>query len=574
MEMRMMVYSLIVNIAVLVIIANILSHVPAFQRSIQREHRSLREDFNLSIVFFAIIVVSTLMEIKTTSYSLNTRMIGTMAAGLLGGPVTGFFASMLGGIFVFFYTSPASLARSMAFSTVCCGLLGAGFYPYFQRGHWKYKDMVLLGAFAEVFEIFSLIRLTVSLKVAVNAIMGIAVPMILINSIGLVLFIANFNYVFLSQDAETSNQLRRFAEAAEKLVPLFDAGLDNTEKLREFASAMLDTFGYSGVMITDRNKIKVWEHHESGFPEEFSDALPRIAEDCMRSGTLFRMYEPYRDNTVWRKVLQENYSAAIPLTVLDETRGSLVIWVKRKWYQNTIDMEFLRILEMMIGFRLSARELKLQQQLRNQAEFKALQFQVNPHFLFNALNTISFVCREDSEKARKLMRVLASFFRYNLNADTYFVPFSGELEHVRDYLRIESARFEEKLQVEIELDHRKDIEVPVLILQPIVENAVRYGIGRDGVRYVGITSQDNAEGMEVTVEDHGKGFPEDVLQRIRAHRDPGDHIGLDNVNHRLISIYGADYGLLIESSENGSRVTLRFPFSREEMRNSYENRNY
>lgn len=85
MEMRMMVYSLIVNIAVLVIIANILSHVPAFQRSIQREHRSLREDFNLSIVFFAIIVVSTLMEIKTTSYSLNTRMIGTMAAGLLGG---------------------------------------------------------------------------------------------------------------------------------------------------------------------------------------------------------------------------------------------------------------------------------------------------------------------------------------------------------------------------------------------------------------------------------------------------------------------------------------------------------
>ena len=92
MEMRMMMYSLIVNIAVLVIIANILSHVPAFQRSIQREHRSLREDFNLSIVFFAIIVLSTLMEIKTTSYNLNTRMIGTMAAGLLGGPVTGFYA--------------------------------------------------------------------------------------------------------------------------------------------------------------------------------------------------------------------------------------------------------------------------------------------------------------------------------------------------------------------------------------------------------------------------------------------------------------------------------------------------
>lgn len=574
MEMRMMVYSLIVNIAVLVIIANILSHVPAFQRSIQREHRSLREDFFLSIVFFGIIVLSTLMEIKTSSYNLNTRMIGTMAAGLLGGPVTGFFASMLGGIFVFFYTDPASLARSMAFSTVCCGLLGAGFYPYFQRGHWKYKDMVLLGAFAEVFEVFALLRLTISLQVAVNAIIGIAVPMIVINSVGLVLFIANFNYVFLRQDAETSNQLRRFSEGAEKMVPLFDEGLNNTEKLREFASAMIHTFGYSGVMITDRDRIKVWEHHESGFPSEYIDALPRIAVDCMESGKLLRMYEPYGDNTVWRKVLQENYSAAIPLTVLDETRGSLVIWVKRKWYQNTIDLEFLRILEMMIGFCLSARELKLQQQLRNQAEFKALQFQVNPHFLFNALNTISFVCREDSEKARKLMRVLASFFRYNLSSDTYFLPFSREVEHVRDYLQIEAARFEEKLQVEIQLDHGKDPEVPVLILQPIVENAVRYGIGKDGVRYVGIESRDNGEVMEVSVTDHGKGFPEEVLHRIQNHLDPGNHIGLDNVNHRLISIYGADYGLRIESSTEGSKVILRFPNRKTGVEENYENRNY
>lgn len=560
MEMRMMVYSLIVNIAVLVIIANILSHVPVFQRSIQREHRSLRESFFLSIVFLAIIILSTLMEIKTSSYSLNTRMIGTMAAGLLGGPITGFFASMLGGAFVLFYTTPTSLARSMAFSTVCCGLLGAGFYPYFQRGRWKYMDMVLLGVFAEVFEVFALLRLTVSLKVAVNAIIDIAAPMIVINAVGLVLFIANFNYVFLRQDAETSTQLRRFSEGAEKLVPLFDEGLDNTEKLREFASAMIRTFGYSGVMITDRNKIKVWEHLSSGFPDEFTDALPRIAVDCMVSGSLYRMYEPYGDNTVWRKVLQENYSAAIPLTVLDETQGSLVIWVKRKWYQNTIDMEFLRILEMMIGFRLSARELKLQQQLRNQAEFKAMQFQVNPHFLFNALNTISFVCREDAEKARMLMRVLASFFRYNLNTDTYFLPISREMEHVQDYLQIESCRFEEKLQVEIALNHTKDIDVPVLILQPIVENAVRYGIGEDGIRYVGIQSRDNAEGMEISVEDHGNGFPEDVLLRIQENRDPGNHIGLDNVNHRLISIYGQDYGIRIESSTGGSRVTLRFPY--------------
>ena len=554
-----MIYSLFVNIAILIIIANILSHVPAFQRSIQREYRSLRENFLLSLVFFAIIVLSTVMDIETSSYSLNTRMIGTMASGLLGGPVTGFFSSMLGGAFVLIYTKPAALAKSLAFSTVCCGLLGAGFYPYFQRGHWKYRDMILLGVFAEVFEVFALIRMTVSLQIAVNAIIQIALPTILINSVGLVLFIANFSYVFLRQDAETSNQLRRFSEGAEQLVPLFEGGIEDTENLRKFALSLMDTFGYSGVMITDRKNIKVWEHSESGFPEENISNLPKIAEECMEKGQLIPLYKPYEQDSVWQKVLQDNYSAAIPLNVLQETRGSMVVWVKRKWFQNTNDLEFLRLLEMMIGFRLSERELQLQQQLRSQAEFKALQFQVNPHFLFNALNTISFVCREDAEKARKLMRVLASFFRYNLNSEAYMVPFSQEVNHVKNYLQIEAARFEDNLRVEFNLNHCGDLEVPVLILQPLVENAVKYGIDSNGVRYVSIDSRDVDWGMEVSVRDHGEGFPEAVMDRIHRHMDTGDHIGLDNVNQRMISIYGPEYGLDIESSGAGSCVILKFP---------------
>ena len=71
--------------------------------------------------------------------------------------------------------------------------------------------------------------------------------------------------------------------------------------------------------------------------------------------------------------------------------------------------------------------------------------------------------------------------------------------------------------------------------------------------------------MEVSVTDHGEGFPEEVLHRIQNHLDPGNHIGLDNVNHRLISIYGSDYGLRIESSTEGSKVTLRFPHRKTSM---------
>ena len=558
MKMQMMIYSLIVNIAILIIIANLLSHVPFFQRLVQRERRSLQEDFLLSLIFLAIIMFSTVMEIETSSYSLNTRMIGTMASGLLGGPVVGFISSMMSGAFVLFYTKPIAFAKSMAFSTVCCGLLGAGFYPYFQRGHWKYRDMILLGMFAEVFEIFALMRMTASLQVAFNAIAQIAIPTIFINSIGLVLFIANFSYVFLRQDAETSEQLRRFAEGAEQLVPLFEGGLEDTDSLQKFAQKLIDIFGYSAVMITDENKIKVWECRGTEFSEGAVLELPKIAIQCMHDGSLTALYTPYENNSIWQKALQENYSVAIPLKVMNDVRGSIVIWVKRKWFNNTNDLEFLRLLEMMIGFRLSERELKVQQQLRTQAEFKALQFQVNPHFLFNALNTISFVCREDADKARELMRNLASFFRYNLNATAYMVPLSKELEHVRNYLQIEEARFEEKLQVEFNLGHHDDIEVPVLILQPLVENAIKYGIDPNGVRFVAIESKDMTNGAEVSVKDHGSGFPEEIMERIRNHQDAGDHIGLDNVNHRMISFYGRNDSLTIESSEHGSCVTLRF----------------
>ena len=191
---------LIINLAALIIIANLLSHIHVFRKTILQEHRSVKQDFVLSLVFVALIVGSTSLEVNMGLYGFNTRMIGAMSAGLLGGPLVGFFVSMLGGLYVLLTASPAVLAHSEAFSTVCFGLLGAGFYPYFQRGKWKYRDLILLAVFVELFEIFSLLRLTVSMKVAIEAIIEMSIPMMLINVVGLMVFIANFNYVFIQQE--------------------------------------------------------------------------------------------------------------------------------------------------------------------------------------------------------------------------------------------------------------------------------------------------------------------------------------------------------------------------------------
>lgn len=150
MSIKDIVYALIVNIALLAIIANLLSRIQTVQKLILQEKRGLKGDLILSMIFAGLIILSTCIGVKITSYSLNTRVIGAMSAGLLGGPLVGLYSSAIGAIYVLIFSTPRAFARGSAFATILFGLLGAGFYPYFQRGKWKYTDLFLLACFAEI----------------------------------------------------------------------------------------------------------------------------------------------------------------------------------------------------------------------------------------------------------------------------------------------------------------------------------------------------------------------------------------------------------------------------------------
>ena len=138
------------------------------------------------------------------------------------------------------------------------------------------------------------------------------------------------------------------------------------------------------------------------------------------------------------------------------------------------------------------------------------------------------------------------------------VPMEEELKHVRDYLEIEKARFEDKLEVTYDLPETMDIRIPTLILQPIVENAVRYGIGRDGKRKVHIAAERDPGGIIVTVRDQGKGFQEEILEKLERGEPVGGSIGLRNVDQRMKRTYGEDHGIQISSTDEGSCVRLWF----------------
>ena len=223
MQTNQLVFELIMNIGLMVLVASLLSKLQLVQDIILQEKRNWKSQALLSMMFGAIIILPTYTGIDIGSYSLNTRVIGAMAAGLLGGPLVGLYASMIGAVYVYLFSAPQAFAMASAFSTVLFGLLGGGFYPYFQRGKWKYKDLFLLACFAEVCDMVSLLRFTVPVQMALKTILEISGPMILLNAGGILIFISSFNNIFIRQDLESSRQLQRASELSKRCLPLLFA---------------------------------------------------------------------------------------------------------------------------------------------------------------------------------------------------------------------------------------------------------------------------------------------------------------------------------------------------------------
>jgi hypothetical protein len=197
------------------------------------------------------------------------------------------------------------------------------------------------------------------------------------------------------------------------------------------------------------------------------------------------------------------------------------------------------------------------QRLASQAELRALQSQIHPHFLFNALNTLYGVIPREAVGARRLLLNLSDTFRYFLQADRAFVPVEDEIRIVEAYLAIEKARIGEKLQTEITVDGAALREsIPVLSIQPLVENAVKHGVAarpHGGRVRVEVTREER--GLRVLVTDTGPGFKPAGSVGSRE----GAGVGLENVLRRLNLCYGPQAEVSIDSTSSGSCVSFLAP---------------
>lgn len=196
------------------------------------------------------------------------------------------------------------------------------------------------------------------------------------------------------------------------------------------------------------------------------------------------------------------------------------------------------------------------------AELRALRAQISPHFVYNALTAIASLVRTEPERARELLLEFADFTRYSFRRHGEFATLAEELWAIDAYLQLERARFGDRLQVRLRIAPEVlPVVVPFLVLQPLVENAVRHGIeGRAGPGEIVIEAEDAGNECKITVEDNGLGMDPDELREHLAGRGDSDGIGLANVDERMRSIFGDPFGIVVETAvDAGTKVHLRVP---------------
>ncbi len=184
--------------------------------------------------------------------------------------------------------------------------------------------------------------------------------------------------------------------------------------------------------------------------------------------------------------------------------------------------------------QLREKEIK-QKELLEESDRSIMLSQIQPHFLYNTLSAIRELCIVDSQMAQKALEEFSAFLRGNMDSLESKVPvhFSRELEHVRHYLHLEQIRFGDDLHVEYDIQE-EDFYLPTLTIQPIVENAVKYGVGNkeEGGTVCIKTKKENGK-IVITICDDGVGFDVDEIEHIPVQKDGRTHIGLLNVKHRL-----------------------------------------
>ena len=317
----------------------------------------------------------------------------------------------------------------------------------------------------------------------------------------------------------------------------------------------------AAVAITDTETVLGFagvgeDHHEGGGP-----IITRATHEALETNE-HRIVATREEIGCPRKDCLLNAAIVVPLEMRERAAGTLKFYYTTPRQLNETQQAMVEGLARVLSTQLELAELERQTELATRMELKALQAQINPHFLFNTINTIASLIRTDPTRARELLREFAAFYRRTLEAGEELIPLDRELAQTRRYLHFEIARFGDRIIVLEDIDPAvRELPVPAFIVQPLVENAIAHGMRESGPLTIRLVSEFCADGAVcLTVNDDGVGISAENLPRVlEAGFGTGLGIALKNVDDRLKGHFGPSSGVRVESVEGqGTTVTLVF----------------
>ncbi|NYG53992.1 sensor histidine kinase [Nocardioides perillae] len=309
--------------------------------------------------------------------------------------------------------------------------------------------------------------------------------------------------------------------------------------------------GTPALALTDDHGVLAWD----GLGAHHAGQAAALAADALEQGTRVAG----RDRLVCDDVgCPVRHAIIAPLVVEDRTVGTVQAFAERS------SAGLVRAADEVaqwVSGQLELAELSTSRARLAEAEVRALRAQISPHFVYNSLGAIASFVRTDPDRARELLLEFADFTRYSFRRHGEFTTLAEELRSIERYLLLEQARFGERLKVTLRIAPEVlPVVVPFLCLQPLVENAVRHGLSGAEAGHITIVARDAGQEAVIEVEDDGSGEDPERVRRALAGDADLDSVGLGNVDGRLRSTFGDDYGLVVETAPGaGTRVVVRVP---------------
>ena len=526
--------------------------IPLMQVTVRLPHK-----FLCYVVFSIFCIMGTWFGLHIEDSIANTRAIGAVMGGLLGGPVVGGLVGLTGGLHR--YSMGGMTALSCMVSTIVEGLLGGLVHSVLLRRGRSDKIFNPLTAgvttfIAEAVQMLIIVLIARPVNDAVHLVQSIAAPMMVTNTVGAALFMR----ILLDKRAMFEKYTSAFSATALKVAASTEGILRqgfNEENSMKVAQVLIKALDIGAVAITDREKLLAFtgigdDHHLPGKP--ISSSYTRKAIDSGEVVYADGNEVPYRCSI--HPNCKLGSTLVIPLCGENQrVIGAIKLYEAKNRLFSSINRTLGEGIAQLLSAQILAGQYERQKALLTQSEIRLLHAQVNPHFLFNALNTLMAVIRRDSEQAGKLVQYLSTFFRKNLKRPTEVVTLADEIDHVNAYLQIEKARFQSRLQVELSVPPAlAHCRLPAFTLQPIVENAIKHGTSQHlGIGKISVQARRDARWLLLDIEDNAGLYPPQSA--------PGG-LGMSLVDKRLRVRFGDECGITVACEpERFTRITLRLP---------------